>query len=186
MPCGAGDRREHVLYGHVLPPGLGFLMCRKPSESSGRRFLITMTMCIISFFFLNVQSTEVLRYFWPAGQAAIFAKPLTKLRHSLALLFRSAPVCSSHLVCLSPSLSLHTSRAPRNYDTANNTEDYVHRIGRTGRAGQKGWSLTFLTRSGAEMVRERRTREQRETPCRSKDAQVGLGWTWAPFAGLVS
>lgn len=106
MPCGAGDRREHVLYGHVLPPGLGFLMCRKPSESSGRRFLITMTMCIISFFFLNVQSTEVLRYFWPAGQAAIFAKPLTKLRHSLALLFRSAPVCSSHLVCLSPSLSL--------------------------------------------------------------------------------
>eukprot|EP00913_Durusdinium_trenchii_P035712 g33416.t1 len=37
-----------------------------------------------------------------------------------------------------------------NYDTANNTEDYVHRIGRTGRAGQKGWSLTFLTRSGED------------------------------------
>ncbi|CAJ1349592.1 unnamed protein product [Effrenium voratum] len=37
-----------------------------------------------------------------------------------------------------------------NYDTANNTEDYVHRIGRTGRAGQKGRSLTFLTRSGED------------------------------------
>ena len=40
--------------------------------------------------------------------------------------------------------------AKRNYDTANTTEDYVHRIGRTGRAGQKGKSLTFLTRSGGQ------------------------------------
>lgn len=32
-----------------------------------------------------------------------------------------------------------------NYDPANNTEDYVHRIGRTGRAGQKGTAVTFLT-----------------------------------------
>jgi len=37
-----------------------------------------------------------------------------------------------------------------NYDSANSTEDYVHRIGRTGRAGQKGRSLTFLTRSGED------------------------------------
>ena len=27
---------------------------------------------------------------------------------------------------------------------ANNTEDYVHRIGRTGRAGAKGYAVTFL------------------------------------------
>merc|ERR1719245_2857070 len=32
-----------------------------------------------------------------------------------------------------------------NYDPANNTEDYVHRIGRTGRAGAKGFAITFLT-----------------------------------------
>jgi len=32
-----------------------------------------------------------------------------------------------------------------NYDPANNAEDYVHRIGRTGRAGQKGTAVTFLT-----------------------------------------
>lgn len=32
-----------------------------------------------------------------------------------------------------------------NYDAANNTEDYVHRIGRTGRAGVKGYAVTFFT-----------------------------------------
>ncbi|CAE7386600.1 RH46 [Symbiodinium microadriaticum] len=37
-----------------------------------------------------------------------------------------------------------------NYDPANSTEDHVHRIGRTGRAGQKGRSMTFLTRSGED------------------------------------
>mmetsp|Transcript_37807 Transcript_37807/g.97779 ORF Transcript_37807/g.97779 Transcript_37807/m.97779 type:complete len:513 (+) Transcript_37807:138-1676(+) len=31
-----------------------------------------------------------------------------------------------------------------NYDVANNTEDYVHRIGRTGRAGEKGDAFTLL------------------------------------------
>ena len=34
-----------------------------------------------------------------------------------------------------------------NYGLANNTEDYVHRIGRTGRAGM---SFTFITRSGED------------------------------------
>ncbi|CAK8986260.1 unnamed protein product [Durusdinium trenchii] len=32
-----------------------------------------------------------------------------------------------------------------NFDPANNTEDYVHRIGRTGRAGAKGYAITFMT-----------------------------------------
>jgi len=34
-----------------------------------------------------------------------------------------------------------------NFDPANNTEDYVHRIGRTGRAGAKGYAVTFLSSS---------------------------------------
>ena len=38
-----------------------------------------------------------------------------------------------------------------NYDLANNTEDYVHRIGRTGRAALKGESFTFITRFGKTM-----------------------------------
>jgi len=32
-----------------------------------------------------------------------------------------------------------------NYDLPNNTEDYVHRIGRTGRAGAKGFAVTLAT-----------------------------------------
>jgi len=31
-----------------------------------------------------------------------------------------------------------------NYDTPRTLEDYVHRIGRTGRAGRKGVSVTFF------------------------------------------
>lgn len=33
-----------------------------------------------------------------------------------------------------------------NYDTPQNYEDYIHRIGRTGRAGAKGKALTFIDR----------------------------------------
>ena len=38
-----------------------------------------------------------------------------------------------------------------NYDLANTTEDYVHRIGRTGRAGMVGESYTFLTHSNEDV-----------------------------------
>ena len=40
-----------------------------------------------------------------------------------------------------------------NYDAANNTEDYVHRIGRTGRAGATGYAVTFLTNKDAHKAR---------------------------------
>ncbi|XP_063862560.1 probable ATP-dependent RNA helicase DDX46 isoform X5 [Scylla paramamosain] len=44
-----------------------------------------------------------------------------------------------------------------NFDAPNHYEDYVHRCGRTGRAGNKGWAYTFLTpdqpRYAAEIVR---------------------------------
>lgn len=33
-------------------------------------------------------------------------------------------------------------------------EDYVHRIGRTGRAGEKGYSVTFFTRNDAKKARD--------------------------------
>jgi len=32
-----------------------------------------------------------------------------------------------------------------NYDCPNHYEDYVHRCGRTGRAGKKGYAYTFVT-----------------------------------------
>lgn len=40
-----------------------------------------------------------------------------------------------------------------NFDPANNTEDYVHRIGRTGRAGCKGYAVTFMTSADASKAR---------------------------------
>ncbi|CAJ1434901.1 unnamed protein product, partial [Effrenium voratum] len=40
-----------------------------------------------------------------------------------------------------------------NFDPANNTEDYVHRIGRTGRAGAKGYAITFMTSQDAPKAR---------------------------------
>ena len=41
-----------------------------------------------------------------------------------------------------------------NYDFPNGVEDYVHRIGRTGRAGATGKAFTFFTRSDAANAQE--------------------------------
>lgn len=41
-----------------------------------------------------------------------------------------------------------------NYDFPNGVEDYVHRIGRTGRAGLKGESYTFFTQADGKYARE--------------------------------
>lgn len=41
-----------------------------------------------------------------------------------------------------------------NYDFPSNTEDYVHRIGRTGRSNNKGTSYTFFTETHAARVDE--------------------------------
>ncbi|CAI4223209.1 unnamed protein product [Auanema sp. JU1783] len=41
-----------------------------------------------------------------------------------------------------------------NYDYPNNSEDYVHRIGRTGRREQKGTAYTFFTHQNASKARD--------------------------------
>lgn len=41
-----------------------------------------------------------------------------------------------------------------NYDFPSSLEDYVHRIGRTGRAGAKGSAFTFFTHSNAKFARD--------------------------------
>jgi len=41
-----------------------------------------------------------------------------------------------------------------NYDVPENPEDYVHRIGRTARAGQSGWALTLLGPDEISQFRE--------------------------------
>lgn len=41
-----------------------------------------------------------------------------------------------------------------NYDFPSNIEDYVHRIGRTGRSDNKGTSYTFFTQANGAKVDE--------------------------------
>jgi len=41
-----------------------------------------------------------------------------------------------------------------NYDTPHHAEDYVHRIGRTGRAGKPGVALTIVTRADAHAIED--------------------------------
>lgn len=43
-----------------------------------------------------------------------------------------------------------------NYQMANTIEAYVHRIGRTGRAGKLGTAITFLTNEDDEVMYELR------------------------------
>lgn len=40
-----------------------------------------------------------------------------------------------------------------NYDCPQSLQEYVHRIGRTGRASQSGSAITFFTESDAALVR---------------------------------
>jgi ATP-dependent RNA helicase DDX5/DBP2 len=41
-----------------------------------------------------------------------------------------------------------------NYDMPSCAEDYVHRIGRTGRAGAEGMAYSFFTTANAKMARQ--------------------------------
>lgn len=41
-----------------------------------------------------------------------------------------------------------------NFDFPNNMEDYIHRVGRTGRAGAKGYAVAFFTHKHARLARE--------------------------------
>ncbi len=41
-----------------------------------------------------------------------------------------------------------------NFDFPNNMEDYIHRVGRTGRAGAKGYAVAFFTMKQSRLSRE--------------------------------
>ncbi|UKJ89788.1 DEAD-box family RNA-dependent helicase [Theileria orientalis] len=54
----------------------------------------------------------------------------------------------------SRGLDVHDVKYVINYDFPSQIEDYVHRIGRTGRAGMKGSSYTFLTADKFKVARD--------------------------------
>jgi ATP-dependent RNA helicase len=41
-----------------------------------------------------------------------------------------------------------------NYDLPNNRENYIHRIGRSGRYGRKGVAITFLKAEDTQALRD--------------------------------
>jgi len=66
-----------------------------------------------------------------------------------------------------------------NYDAPTNTEDYVHRIGRTGRAGDKGNAYTFIASYGeeskAQYVKSCMEKAEQQVPTNLKDLADGKG-----------
>lgn len=64
-----------------------------------------------------------------------------------------------------------------NYDAPNNAEDYVHRIGRTGRAGDKGEAYTLLLSRGDEKkardIQSIMEKAQQEVPQQLRDLAQG-------------
>lgn len=51
-----------------------------------------------------------------------------------------------------------------NYDLPTSPEDYVHRIGRTGRAGEEGWAISFVSPETEEALRDIQKLIKREIP----------------------
>ena len=41
-----------------------------------------------------------------------------------------------------------------NFDMPSNVDEYVHRIGRTGRAGKTGTAISFFNEEGANIVND--------------------------------
>ena len=61
-----------------------------------------------------------------------------------------------------------------NFDVPMHAEDYVHRIGRTGRAEQRGKAYTFVTCDDQAMVREVEQRIGVSIPRRKVDGIGGI------------
>ena len=62
-----------------------------------------------------------------------------------------------------------------NFDVPGDPEDYIHRIGRTGRAGETGWALTFVTENDVEDLMAVEKLMGKEVPAYEPKAQLELG-----------
>uniref|UniRef100_A0A7E4UUW9 Probable ATP-dependent RNA helicase DDX46 n=1 Tax=Panagrellus redivivus TaxID=6233 RepID=A0A7E4UUW9_PANRE len=119
---------------------------------------------------------ELLGLFWEKGSTIVFVEKQEKADEVVDRLMKSGYNCAplhggidqsdrdSALIDFKQGaikLLVATSVAARgldvkklilvvNYDAPNHYEDYVHRVGRTGRAGNKGYAYTFLLPEGQE------------------------------------
>jgi ATP-dependent RNA helicase RhlE len=70
-----------------------------------------------------------------------------------------------------------------NYDVPENPEDYVHRIGRTGRAGASGYALTFVGPDEITQLREIEYMLAKNLPVHDLEGFVYRGGRIIPFEG---
>lgn len=62
-----------------------------------------------------------------------------------------------------------------NYDVPTNSKDYVHRVGRTARAGRSGRSITYVTQYDVELYQKIETNIEmklEEFPCPKEEVMV--------------
>lgn len=62
-----------------------------------------------------------------------------------------------------------------NFDVPEDSEDYIHRIGRTGRAGETGWSLTFVTADDYPDLRDCERLMGKVVPTYERASEFDLG-----------
>uniref|UniRef100_A0A7S4SLX2 RNA helicase n=1 Tax=Alexandrium monilatum TaxID=311494 RepID=A0A7S4SLX2_9DINO len=60
--------------------------------------------------------------------------------------------CLASTNCLGRGHDIPRVKFVINYDAPNSIESYIHRIGRTGRAGEQGYAMTFLTQKEAKFA----------------------------------
>lgn len=65
-----------------------------------------------------------------------------------------------------------------NFDVPGDAEDYIHRIGRTGRAGQTGWALTFVTEEDYLDLRDAEALMGRVIPEFPRIEELDAGPAW--------
>ena len=74
-----------------------------------------------------------------------------------------------------------------NYDMPGTAEDYVHRIGRTARAGARGLAVSFFTAANGRLARQARALSQSSRlPADLPEASSGEGSSpHAPHHGII-
>ena len=61
-----------------------------------------------------------------------------------------------------------------NFDVPGEAEDYIHRIGRTGRAGESGWAITFVTEDDYLELRDAEQLMGKDIPTYPRGGELGL------------
>ncbi|KXS21532.1 P-loop containing nucleoside triphosphate hydrolase protein [Gonapodya prolifera JEL478] len=123
--------RQMLGRGDVRPPCLIFVQSKKRAEELREELAV------------DGRSVDV-----------VTGERTKKERDNLVRLFRTGHL--HLLICtdlLSRGLDFSAVRTVINYDFPSTTAAYVHRIGRTGRAGREGWAFTFFTHEDAPYVK---------------------------------